>query len=27
VLLIVFFIYGGGKWSMDGYIIRRKENR
>ena len=26
-LLIVFLIYGGGKWSMDGYIIRRKESR
>lgn len=24
VLLIVFFIYGGGKWSLDHYIIRRK---
>ncbi|MBD3615681.1 MAG: DoxX family protein [Gracilimonas sp.] len=27
ILLIVFFIYGGGKWSLDGYIIRRKQNR
>ena len=26
-LLIVFLIYGGGKWSLDGYIIRRKESR
>ncbi|MGM0745652.1 hypothetical protein [Rhodohalobacter sp.] len=27
VLLTEFFIYGGGKWCMDGYIIRRNANR
>ncbi len=26
VLLIVFFFYGGGKWSLDHYLIRRKTN-
>lgn len=25
VLLIVFFIYGGGKWSVDHQVIRKKE--
>lgn len=27
VLLIVFLIYGGGKWSADHHIIRRKAQR
>lgn len=27
VLLIVFFVYGGGKWSADHQIIRRKEKQ
>ena len=27
VLLIVFFIYGGGKWSLDHRIIRRKAEK
>lgn len=26
VLLIVFFFYGAGKWSVDYQVIRRKEN-
>jgi len=25
VLLLVFFIYGGGKWSMDHKVIRKKK--
>lgn len=27
VLLLVFLIYGGGKWSVDHHIIRKKMNR
>lgn len=26
VLLIVFFIYGGGKWSVDHKVIRKKKD-
>ncbi|MEX0661833.1 MAG: DoxX family protein [Balneolaceae bacterium] len=25
ILLLVFFVYGGGKWSLDHQIIRKKE--
>jgi|AntRauTorcE11898_2_1112593.scaffolds.fasta_scaffold02392_5 uncharacterized membrane protein YphA (DoxX/SURF4 family) len=27
VLLLVFLVYGGGKWSVDHQIIRRKEGK
>lgn len=27
LLLVVFFIYGGGKWSLDDYIIKRKSRK
>lgn len=26
LLLVVYFFYGSGKWSVDHYILRKKEN-